>query len=213
MHLGLADWRTMLRPVLGCLFVLVSGLPFAIFVGCSDEAPKTGGTVAPDAATANPDGAGPIVVLPEEDAGPVRCIPASSLAPANPTAPLAGSVGGAAFPSAPQAYARPITSLPGFYEVDISEGEASCANADGGTRGVRLVVAADGTRCSSTDPTRAEFYRKTAAPYVRPAGTEGILTAKPAGSRLEVGVIVGAFKDGDLPADGLSGTTTIDICK
>ncbi|MBX3228547.1 MAG: hypothetical protein KIT84_07835 [Labilithrix sp.] len=202
----------MQRAALGCLLVAISAAPFAIFA-CGDD-PANGSPVVPgpDVISAtDPDGA-PVVVDPLEDAGPPKCVPASSNAPPVPTAALAGSVGGAEFPAAPKSWARPIASLPGFYEVDISEGEASCANADGGTRGVRLIVAGDGIRCSSTDPARAEFYRKTGEPYARPAATEGVLVAKPTGTQLEVGVVIGKFGDPGLPSDGLTGTTTVDVC-
>lgn len=206
----------MSRSFVACAFVVIASIPFAIFVGCGDDATTTvpPGATTPDGAVKNRDGASTtdVEVLPVEDSGPVRCSPASSLAPDVPTAPLAGSVGGSALPAPPKSYARPIASLPGFYEVDFSEGEASCTNADGGTRGLRIVVASNGERCSSTDPTRAEFYRKTGTPYTRPAGTEGVVVAKPSGSQLEVGVIVGALPDNGLPGDVVTGTTKVPIC-
>lgn len=202
----------MQRAVAGCLLIAVSAAPFAIFA-CSDDPPAGGTTSGTPTTTSGRDSGPPVQVLPEEDAGPLKCVPASSNAPPIPTTALAGSVGGSAFPAAPKSWARPVASLPGFYEVDISEGEASCENADGGTRGVRLVVAGDGILCSSTDPARAEFYRKTGEPYTRPAATEGVLVAKPSGSQLEVGVVIGKFGDRpQLPDDGLQGTTKIPIC-
>lgn len=191
-------------------------VPFVMFAGCGDDDAAGGdaGIVSPTpdgSTTSNRDG-GSIVIDPETDSGTPRCAPVSSAAPPVPTASLAGSVGDAPFPSAPKSWARPIASLRGFYEVDISEGEASCTNVDGGTRGVRLIVAGDGSSCSAFEPARAEFYRKTGVAYARPAATEGVLKAKAAGSALEVGVVIGKFGDPGLPADGLTGTTKVPIC-
>jgi hypothetical protein len=208
-------------PAGSVLLFAVSCAPFAFVYACDDgTATRPAGASAVDASGAGGGGGGDADAS-DEDVAPRQCPPASSLSPVVPTAALAGSVASRSFSLEGAAgFARPVGSLAGFYEVEFSEGTASCTNPDGGTRGLRLVLPADGRTCSASDPIRAEFFhvRPEGAPatapssYVRPAGTEGVVTARRAGSTLSVGVVVGAFASAGLPADGLSGTAPATVC-